>query len=233
MNNYNSLSSRFGTWLKNGIGDSGGSPPTSRSKTSWLVMLLLLLTVSVGHRTWAQSTANYVFSTNTTGSLASDLNSNAIDMSTGTTQLVAADLDDTSSAVTNIGFDFVMYGRLFTQFSTSSNGVIQLGSSAVGTTTYVLSGGSTTTPRIGALAADLRTGAAGKVHYKVVGTAPNRCLVIEYSNMSITFVASPGSSDGTYQVRLYESSGVIEFVYGSLGSTPFLIISFTASLGST
>lgn len=178
--------------------------------------LIMFMILTIGQLSWAQSTANYAFTTNTTGSLVLDANANAVDMSVGTTQLVAADLDDSASPVTNIGFSFYMYGNLFSQFSTNSNGVIQLGSSQVGTATYVLSGGSTTTPRIGALAADLRTGISGKVHYKVVGTAPNRCLVVEFNNISITYVGSPGSNDGTYQVRLYENSGIIEYVYGSM-----------------
>jgi hypothetical protein len=178
--------------------------------------IIMFMMLTIGQLSWAQSTANYAFTTNTTGSLALDANANTVDMSSGTTQLVAADLDDSSSPVTNIGFHFYMYGNFFNQFSASSNGVIQLGSTPVGSATYALSGGSTTSPRIGALAADLRTGFSGKVHYKVVGTAPNRCLVIEFSNMSVTFVASPGSNDATYQVRLYESSGSIEYVYGSM-----------------
>lgn len=164
----------------------------------------------------AQSTANYAFTTSTSGSLGLDMNGNTVDMSTGTTQLVAADLDNSSSTVTAIGFNYVFYGSTFTQFSASSNGLIQLGSSAVSASGYTVSGGSLASPRFGALVADLRTGIAGKVHYKVVGTAPNRCLVIEFLNMSITYVATPGSNDGTYQVRLYETSGAVEYVYGSM-----------------
>ena len=53
-----------------------------------------------------QSTANYTFSTNTTGSLALDANGNAIDMTTGTSQLVAASSDATVSSVTSIGFNY-------------------------------------------------------------------------------------------------------------------------------
>ena len=54
----------------------------------------------------AQSTANYVFSTNTTGSLGLDMNSNVVDMSSGTTTLVGADLDDQVSSIASIGFTF-------------------------------------------------------------------------------------------------------------------------------
>ena len=137
-------------------------------------------------------------------------------MTTGTTQLVGADVDDGSSTVAAVGFNFNLNGATYSQFTASSNGIIQLGAAALSTTTYVLSGGSTTSPRIGAFAADLRTGSAGKVHYKVVGTGSSRCLVVEFFNMSLTYVASPGSNDGTYQVRLYETTGIIEFVYGSM-----------------
>ena len=214
---YTSLNSNTTVEFNKNSGKTIASSTGFKSiKSSWFVMISMLLSMTIGQKTWAQSTVNYAFTTNATGSLAADINSNAIDMSTGTTQLVAADLDDSSSAATNIGFNFVMFGNNFSQFTASSNGVIQLGSAALSTTTYVLSGGTTTTPRIGAFAADLRTGSSGKVHYKLVGTAPNRCLVVEFLNMSLTFVASPGSNDGTYQVRLYESTGVIEYVYGTM-----------------
>ena len=185
----------------------------NRNWHSYFIIVLTLFAFAISK---AQSTTNYNFTTNTSSSLALDLNGNTVDMSTGTAQLVGADLDDISSGVTNIGFNFNLYSGTYSQFSASSNGVIQLGGVAVSTVTYLVSGGTTTSPRIGAFAADLRTGALGKVHYKVVGSGSNRCLVVEFLNMSLTFVGSPGSNDGTYQVRLYEATGVIEFVYGSM-----------------
>jgi hypothetical protein len=191
---------------------------TVRETLPWkrYVFSLIVFLGSLITHVYAQSTANYAFTTNTSGSLGLDANGNVVDMSAGTTQLVAADLDDAVSSQTGIGFTFNLMGLPYNQFYATSNGVVQLGTSTPSTTLYVLSGGSATSPRIGALAADLRTGAAGKVHYKLVGTAPNRCLVIEFLNMSLTYVGSPGSNDGTYQVRLYETSGAIEFVYGSM-----------------
>lgn len=204
------------------------------TQTKYLTCLFILLFSSMG---WGQSTANYAFTTNATGSLALDMNGNVVDMTTGTTQLVASDLDDASSSVTNIGFNFYFYGNLFTQFSTSSNGLMQLGTSAPSTSTYVISSGSVSSPRIGAFTADLKTGINGKVHFKVVGSAPNRCLVVEFSNMSLTYVGTPGSNDGTYQVRLYESSGVLEYVYGSMfrnsSTTTEASINLGFSVGTT
>ena len=53
------------------------------------------------------------------------------DLSSGTTQLVAANLDDTASAVTPIGFDFWLLAERLTQFSVNANGLARLGPVAV------------------------------------------------------------------------------------------------------
>ncbi len=212
--NYDSVE----TFLLSGstISSVKGITSYKTKKRTWLSFLTVFVALFSFIFTQAQSTANYAFSTNTTGSLALDANGNSVDMSSGTTQLVAADIDDTSSSGTSIGFNFPFFGSQFTQFYATSNGVVQLGNSAPSSTLYVLSGGSVASPRLGAFVADLRTGTLGKVHYKVVGSAPNRTLVIEFLNMSLTYVASPGSNDGTYQVRLYETTGSIEYIYGSM-----------------
>jgi hypothetical protein len=163
----------------------------------------------------AQSTANYAFSTNTTSSLAADANGNTVDMTAGTTLLVANSTDEGASSVTNIGFDFIFMGNLFTQFSASSNGIMQLGSTAVNSSTYVASGGSSAAPKLSAFGGDLQTGTAGKVHCKVVGTAPNRCLVVEFLNMHL-YYSNGFANDATFQIRLYETTGVVQYVYGTV-----------------
>jgi hypothetical protein len=128
-----------------------------------------------GNSLAAGSSANYAFVTNATSSLAQDLNSNTVDMTTGTTLLSGASGDESSSAVNNIGFDFYLMGVRYTQFNATTNGLVSL--SSTGTTasgsTYVASGGTATTPILSAFCADLGTGTSGKTHYKVVGTAPN------------------------------------------------------------
>ena len=153
------------------------------TKRAWLSFVTVLMTLFSIAFVQGQSTANYAFSTNTTGSLALDANGNAIDMSTGTTQLVLAGSDQGVSAVTNIGFNYYFYGNLFSQFSVSANGILQLGSSAVSGSTYVASGGSTTSPKFSAIGSDAITASqldGGGVVSKVVGTAPNRCLVVQW-----------------------------------------------------
>ena len=159
-----------------------------------------------------QSTVNYAFSTSTTGSLAVDANGNAIDMSTGTTALVASAVDQGASAVTNIGFNFVLMGNTYTQFSASSNGTMALGATAIGTAVYSASGGTVVTPLIAPWGSDGVTAGNGVIS-KVVGTAPNRCLVVEF-NMSLYWLGSAPASQ--MQVRLYETTSVIQIVYGSM-----------------
>ena len=151
--------------------------------------------------------SNYVFATGTAGSLT--------DMSTGTTQLVAADSDDTASAVTAIGFDFYFQGVRQSEFSANSNGLIRLGATKVQGGSPYQPLGQNGIPLISAYGADQRVHTSGKVHYKLMGAEPNRQLVIEFLNMQANW-NSGGTADLTYQVRLSESTGQIEFVYGSM-----------------
>ena len=195
-----------------------------------LYVVAFCLLASVG--LWGQSTANYTFATNATGSLVLDANSNAIDMSTGTTQLVAAGLDANASAVTNIGFDFWLQGTRFTQFSVQEDGLMQLGSTTVGTNVYTIIGGTTAAPRLAAFNADMRTGTTtGKIHHKLVGTAPNRTLVVEFTDMQVFYTGTAGAGSSKWQMRLYESTGVIEYVYGAMSATDITATNRSPSIG--
>ena len=147
------------------------------------------------------------------------------DMSSGTTTLVAASQDDTASAVTNIGFDFWYDGVRYTQFSVNANGLARLGSTVIATTfNNTTSGLNTVTnaPKIAPYFEDLCTGTTGGVRSKVVGTAPNRKLVVEWFGMQVSRGAGcvAGPATGNFQMWLFESSGstnpgVIQFVYGN------------------
>ncbi|HEV7570347.1 MAG TPA: fibronectin type III domain-containing protein [Thermoanaerobaculia bacterium] len=169
--------------------------------------VLLALFLAPSHARAQANAANYAFSTTTSGSLT--------DMSSGTTTLIAADQDDVASPVTLIGFDFYLMGARQDRFSVNSNGTLRFGSTAISTTLYDPLGQAGQS-LITAYGADQRTHAVdGKVHFKVIGSAPNRTLVVEWLNMQSDF-NSGGTAGLTYQVRLTETSGTIEFVYGSM-----------------
>ena len=127
--------------------------------------------------------------------------------------------------MTNIGFDYWYDGVRATQFSVNANGLIRLGPTVVSTSFDNATDFASTlnAPKIAPYYDDLCTGSDGKVHYKVVGTAPNRKLVIEWQNMKVTRNTScvGAVGNGTFQAWLHEPShstspGVIEFVYGAL-----------------
>ncbi|HEY6504093.1 MAG TPA: fibronectin type III domain-containing protein, partial [Chitinophagaceae bacterium] len=183
---------------------------------SLLITLLSIVTAS------AQIATNYSFASSSSGSMT--------DMSSGTTQLIGANQEDVASAVIDIDFDFWFMGARYRQFSVNSNGFVELGTFQIFNYQQSLGGG--VSRLITALGGDLMTSTTGKVHYKMIGSAPNRVLVIEFKNMSI--VQPTNSADGTYQVRLYESSNSFELVYGTMNRNdspgPPLYIGF--SLGN-
>lgn len=191
----------------------------------WLVLsaLFAFLCFSPHMMSRAQSTANYAFSTSTTGSL--------VDMSTGTTQLIGAGLDASASSVTPIGFSFPFMGSLFTQFSVNEDGVLQLGGTAVGTNIYTIAGGTVALPRLAAFNADLRTGTDGKVHYKVTGSTPNRQLVVEFSNMQVFYTGTAAAGTSTFQMIFSETTGVITYAYGAMNASSVATAGRAPSIG--
>ena len=191
---------------------------TTNAILRWLFSALVILGVSA-NRVCAQAANVYIYTANTNGKLLQDANNNSIDMTTGTTSVVAASSDDTQSPLTNFNlgsgatFTFPFMGSTYTQFSASDNGVISLGAQP-GTSTYAIP--NSTTPTIAPFANDMRVGTDGVVAAKVVGTAPNRTFVIQWTNNMIRYLGTAAAGTATFQVRLYETSGTIEFIYGTM-----------------
>src|SRR5262249_5222270 len=131
------------------------------------------------------------------------------DLSSGASPLLGPDQDDVGSSPTAIGFDFWFVGTRYTQFSASSNGLIRLGSSGVSVNFVNDLTSTIDVPQIAPYWDDLRIGTNGQVRYKMLGSAPNRKLVIEWSNMQIPRLGTSGAGAATFQCWLSESSGAI------------------------
>ncbi|MBX2930650.1 MAG: T9SS type A sorting domain-containing protein [Chitinophagaceae bacterium] len=193
-------------------------------------VLLVLIAVLAMFTSFAQSTANYDFSTVTTGSLVEDANSNAIDMTSGATNVYGAGVDTYTASFQNLPFPFIFMGQLYTQFSVKPDGAIRLGST-------LISGHSTTvaanTAFLSPMGADNATApSVGSVEYKTVGSAPNRTLVVQWTNIRMNWNASSNTNYGTFQARLYEGTGVIEYVYGQMwnnGASALAVSAFISS----
>ena len=159
------------------------------------------------------------------------------DLATTGTAIATANTDDDNSAAQPIGFTFNFNGTAFTQFVLSTNGFIKLGNTAPSAVDLFLPESqsapqmdpfqSTDAADVNIIAPfnfDLTAGsAAGGAEYRVAttGTAPNRVCTIQWKNVAdktLEYELQYGSL--SFQVKLYETSNTIEFVYGSAVQGP-------------
>ncbi len=144
--------------------------------------------------------------------------------------------DDDRSYPINIGFDFWYLGTRYTTFSVSTNGFIDFSSSTrdggpatnqYGSTDNDLSQPSTATTRtmpltIAPLYYDQTTDTSGGgldalgngLKYLTSGTVGNRVLTVEWIRTQPWYSGANGRPVFNYQLKLYEGTGAIEFVYG-------------------
>lgn len=130
-----------------------------------------------------------------------------------------------------IGFNFVYNGATFDRFGINANGWIFLGQSALtpsvanGANSYFpLSATTTTTPavlrnRIAPFARDLQAQATAEIRYETLGSAPNRILVVQWTNYARWSSTPPTGDTINFQIRLHEGSNAIHFVYGRVTVT--------------
>ncbi|MGQ9846187.1 MAG: fibronectin type III domain-containing protein, partial [Bacteroidales bacterium] len=125
-----------------------------------------------------------------------------------------------------IGFTFHFNGHDFDKFAVNANGWISLGSSSLtpsvdinSSSNYIpLSSTATNTPnylrsRIAACARDLAAQTGSELSYLTIGSAPNRVLVVQWKNYK-KFSAT--GDNYNFQIRLYETTNVVEIVYGTM-----------------
>ena len=137
-----------------------------------------------------------------------------------------------------IGFNFTYNGRTYDRFAVNTNGWIVLGQSSstpsVNTNSasgYTPISSTSTAPaalqnRIAGFARDLQGQTGSTLRYQTIGTAPNRVLVVQWSN----FRRFVGTGDViNFQIRLNELGGIVQVVYGTCSATSTAAI--TAQVG--
>jgi hypothetical protein len=176
------------------------------TKTTQRISLLLTIFFAfLGQMANAQ-VANYVFS-QSTGTYVPI---------TGGTVLGVPNNDDSNFGTFPIGFNFTYNGVAYTQFGVNANGFITLGT--VPTSSYVSLSGGTSNNVVSAFNFDMQGDATtGDLQYSVVGTAPNRTLVVQWTNYDDYESALNGDS-WSFQIRLSETSNQISIVYGTMTS---------------
>jgi hypothetical protein len=152
------------------------------------------------------------------------------DLGTNGSTITTANNDDANSAATPIGFTFSYNGTAFTDFILNTNGFIKLGTTAP--TSAAIYGGTQTsansvllTPAsagvgnqncISIFNMDLLGNAGAEYRVFTSGTAPNRVCTIQYKDIAEkTATILPHYNVMNFQIKLFETTNVIEFVYGS------------------
>ena len=105
-------------------------------------------------------------------------------------------------------------GVRYNSFSASSNGAIALGNTKILSSYYGNNFPFASTAIIAPFLQNMETSTSGKVHFINNGTAPNRTLTVEFLNMGLNYSSS--TADATFQVTIYETTGVIQFTYGAM-----------------
>ena len=138
--------------------------------------------------------------------------------------------DDNRSEATDIGFDYWYNGQRYTQFSVSTNGFLDFSSSIddggpdcddYGYCNFRFTDRKESDATWLALAPfyDDMTTSGGidplgtSIKYLLSGSAPNRVLTVEWDAMAVYLNTSP---DINFQVKIYETTGVIEYNYETM-----------------
>jgi hypothetical protein len=132
---------------------------------------------------------------------------------TGGTLLFSGTTDDAISPSTAIGFSFVYNTVAYTTIKVNSNGWASFGTTTTGALYTPLSTTGTHHPCLAPLGRDLQGNTNGSIRLETIGTAPNRVCVIQWNDYRR--FAGAGQSFN-FQIRLYETTNVVEYVYGTM-----------------
>jgi subtilisin-like proprotein convertase family protein len=190
-------------------------------KIGWSAILFIALWLGISLSVWAQPSYNFTAVSGTFTAITG-----------GTT--AGINVDDAMSATLPIGFTFTYNGIAYTQFRASSNGFMTFSTTATDAPTNDLSGATAARrPLLAPLWDDLDGRATGgsNASYLLSGTAPNRVLTMEWLNWEWGYNST--NPVISFQVKLYEATGVIEYVYRQESGAVSIAFNTSASIGLT
>lgn len=132
-----------------------------------------------------------------------------------------------------LGFNFSFGGTVYTHICIGTNGFIKLGNAATtvtgafGNYNNLLSNTATDRPEIGPFWDDNNRN-TGAITYAVSGAAGSQVFTVDWNAINIGGVGATSATNlASFQVKLYETTNVIEFIYGTMAAAGTL----TASVG--
>ncbi|WP_167856384.1 fibronectin type III domain-containing protein [Hymenobacter metallicola] len=137
------------------------------------------------------------------------------------------------SGVIPLGFSFVFDGAAYTQVKASSNGWLTFNTTGTSNHSGTLAAApAATRPLVAPLLDDLDgnpTGATASGSYTTTGTAPNRVFTFEWLNWEWRYAANAPVL--SFQVKLYEGSNRVEFIYRQESGATTATTALGASIG--
>lgn len=194
---------------------------------NWQTCLAILLT-SLGFNSLTAQVNEYSFS-QSTGTFSSISGGTVLGVATGNAS--ATNLNSNVYPVT-IPFAFNFSGQNYTALNVSTNGFITFGALApTATNTTPISSAVAYDGAVSAFGHDISSfydiaGKTGDISWQTVGVAPNREVVIQWSNFRPTSITSTTSVYAlSFQIRLRETTNTISVVYSAgsylIGSTGY------------
>lgn len=150
-----------------------------------------------------------------------------VDLAANGTLITTPDFDDANSSPVNIGFSFDYNCSSFTQFVLNTNGFIKLGNTNPSSAALFFDGADNANNGIfnsadpsdvnliSVFNHDLEGAPGAEYRVNTSGAAPNRVCTIQFKNVrDKTLTPAQQYNNMQFQIRLFETSNVIEFVYG-------------------
>ena len=134
--------------------------------------------------------------------------------------------DDNLFANVSMGFTFTLDALSSTVVGICTNGYVILNQTTGTTcgTPYTPISGTAFNNTMAPLGRDLESRTDGVLRSQTLGSAPNRVFVVQWTNYQRYTAGGANNNDNfNFQVRLYETTNVVQFVYGA----------FTVNLNNT
>lgn len=125
--------------------------------------------------------------------------------------ITSGDFDDGFSNGLPIGFTFIYNGTNYTTISASANGWTALGVNITVTSSTTNLTSAANRPKLAPLYEDIHLVSNSNLSYATTGVAGSRVFTLQWANCLWDFAATTPSI--SFQVKLYEGTNVVEFVY--------------------
>ena len=176
------------------------------NKRGLLKYLLILISLFAGTNAYSQLVSNYSFNQSTATYKQAGVGAQ-LTAATGT-------YDDNNFALVTLPFSFIYCGVSYTTIGISANGYVKLGGT---TSTYYSNVFASQALTLAPFAQDLYGVAAGRdMSYATIGSTGSRAFVVQWTNWGFY---SAGTNAISFQLKLFEGTNNIQFVYGASAPT--------------